>query len=29
MDVECSVSLGDRYVTLALSEVGKDETERA
>ena len=29
MDVECSVSLADCYVTLALSEVGKDETEKA
>ncbi len=29
MDVECSFSFGDRYVTLALSEVGKDETEKA
>ena len=28
MDVEYSVSFGDRYVTLTLSEVGKDETER-
>ena len=29
MDVECSVSFGDCYVTLELGEVGKDETEKA
>ena len=29
MDVECAFKCGACYVTLALREVGKDETERA
>ena len=28
MNIACSISIGDDYLTLELNEVGKDETDR-